>query len=457
MSGVSDKARFYLEQSVPELQELERKKVFSKVKNFPSASSSNNCAVKLNLGQSEIRTLVKKRSDFEHKINARGCVPRDFSRYINFELHLEQLRKERFERLGLETKHRTGQRRIFFLLDRATRKFYGDIELWTQYIKYAQSENSSKRLEEIFTNALRLHSKKPELWILAASHSLEAQTDMHAARKYMQRGIRFCKSSRLIWLEYAKLELIYIAKIFARRKILGLDNQINNLVEPPPQTEQEDEIRLPLITMEDINPNSTSDEVEERALKKLESSPVFAGDIPVAVFDAAMEELGGDTAALEYFDLFAQFKGLPCLGRIIRHVLSFLQVQYPESWITKACFIEEPVLGLDVSTPQFPVSLASSLTRIKETSPEAESSVDFNRRIVYWTLSILKEKELDNGLRQVLEFTLQRSLERLAKVVGTDAAELSQGGQLASALEEVVSLNNGQSLIRRDISTPEIA
>jgi len=31
MSGTSDKARFYLEQSVPELQELEQKKVFSKV------------------------------------------------------------------------------------------------------------------------------------------------------------------------------------------------------------------------------------------------------------------------------------------------------------------------------------------------------------------------------------------------------------------------------------------
>lgn len=31
MSGASDKARFYLEQSVPELQELERKEVFTKV------------------------------------------------------------------------------------------------------------------------------------------------------------------------------------------------------------------------------------------------------------------------------------------------------------------------------------------------------------------------------------------------------------------------------------------
>jgi U3 small nucleolar RNA-associated protein 6 len=31
MAGVSDKARFYLEKSVPELKEYEEKKIFSKV------------------------------------------------------------------------------------------------------------------------------------------------------------------------------------------------------------------------------------------------------------------------------------------------------------------------------------------------------------------------------------------------------------------------------------------
>lgn len=36
MAGASDKARFYLEQSIPELQELERKKVFTKVRSRDS-------------------------------------------------------------------------------------------------------------------------------------------------------------------------------------------------------------------------------------------------------------------------------------------------------------------------------------------------------------------------------------------------------------------------------------
>ena len=38
MAGVSDKARFYLERSIPELQELERKEVFSKARIFVGLS-----------------------------------------------------------------------------------------------------------------------------------------------------------------------------------------------------------------------------------------------------------------------------------------------------------------------------------------------------------------------------------------------------------------------------------
>ena len=38
MSGVSDKARFYLEQGVPQLQEFEQKKIFTKVRAFTETS-----------------------------------------------------------------------------------------------------------------------------------------------------------------------------------------------------------------------------------------------------------------------------------------------------------------------------------------------------------------------------------------------------------------------------------
>jgi hypothetical protein len=36
MSGASDKARFYLEQAIPQLQEFEQKKIFTKVRQLHS-------------------------------------------------------------------------------------------------------------------------------------------------------------------------------------------------------------------------------------------------------------------------------------------------------------------------------------------------------------------------------------------------------------------------------------
>lgn len=39
MAGASDKARFYLERAVPQLQEFEQKKIFSKVREFDASAS----------------------------------------------------------------------------------------------------------------------------------------------------------------------------------------------------------------------------------------------------------------------------------------------------------------------------------------------------------------------------------------------------------------------------------
>jgi U3 small nucleolar RNA-associated protein 6 len=41
MAGPSDKARFYLEQSATELNELERKKIFTRVRRLSARNRSN--------------------------------------------------------------------------------------------------------------------------------------------------------------------------------------------------------------------------------------------------------------------------------------------------------------------------------------------------------------------------------------------------------------------------------
>ena len=96
-----------------------------------------------------------------------------------------------------------------------------------QSIEYARKQKAHKKLSQIFTNVLRLHPTKADVWIYAAQFAMDVHADMTEARSYMQRGLRFCKNSKKMWLEYAKLEILYIAKIAARRCVLGLDgNQI---------------------------------------------------------------------------------------------------------------------------------------------------------------------------------------------------------------------------------------
>lgn len=201
MSGASDKARFYLEQSVPELKEYERKKIFT---------------------TDEITSIARKRSDFEHKINARGSSPTNYTRHAEFEINVDALRRKRVKRLGIRATAHNGQRRIFFVFDRGTRKFPGDVGLWMQSVEYARGQHSHKKVSQILTNALRLHPTKSDLWTYAAQFAMEENGDMTEARSYMQRGLRFCKNSSALWLQYAKLELVYIAKIAARRQILGV-------------------------------------------------------------------------------------------------------------------------------------------------------------------------------------------------------------------------------------------
>ncbi|KAI9707122.1 MAG: U3 snoRNP protein [Candelina mexicana] len=398
MSGASDKARFFLEQSVPELQELERKKIFTKA---------------------EITSIAKKRSNFEHKINARGSHPSDYARYVEFEMNLETLRRKRIKRLGVKSSGHTGQRRIFFVLDRATRKFHGDIGLWMQYIDFARKEKANKKMTQILTSVLRMHPTKPELWIYAAQYAIDEHADMTAARSYMQRGLRFCKASRALWLEFAKLEMIYISKIAARRKILGLDKP-----RPAKAEDEVDEnkISLPELTAEDINPSlGRDDTIDEVALQNLSATPALNGAIPMVIFDTAMKQFQNDAALGEkFFNMFAEFEGLPCLPNILQHVVDQMRLSTPKDASALACNFRQPVIGIEVISSDFPSALGISYERWKSSLTEASRAFEVAARAITWLLPMLKVQDFDPGVRTVLLVMLKQAVRTFAEAIEQD-------------------------------------
>ncbi|KAJ5551163.1 RNA-processing protein HAT helix [Penicillium sp. DV-2018c] len=409
MSAATDKARFFLEKSVPELKEYERKKIFTKVSHIPALLYSERQLIE---SKDEISSIVKKRSDFEHKLNARGAQPVDFVRYAEYEMNLDALRKKRVKRLGLRSAGFNGQRRIFFVLERATRKFRGDINLWVQYIDYARKQKAHKKLSMIFTDALRLHPTSAELWVFAAKHALDDHGDMTQARSYMQRGLRFCKSARTIWVQYAKLELIYIAKLVARQRILGLDENQKEHVEGPGLDDHDaDEIALPMLTAEDINPSTDGQEVDQVALQNLNSTPALSGAIPLTIFGTATKHFNNDDRfGQEFFDMVWEFQDAPCTGKILEHVVETMRENKPSSPRTQICYIKLPTAGVSVVSAEFPRALGISLARLRE----FHLGKDLARQVIDWLQPVQTTENLDPSLQKVIAATV-RNAERVAQ------------------------------------------
>lgn len=329
-------------------------------------------------------------------------------RYVEYEMNLEALRKKRVKRLGVRSAGYSGQRRIFFILDRATRKFHGDLGLWIQYIEYARKQKAHKKLSMIFTDALRLHPTSAELWVYAAKYVLDDHADISQARSYMQRGLRFCKSARTLWIQYAKLELIYIAKLVARQRILGLDEAS----QPKPVQEMEqddfdaDMIALPQITGEDINPSRGDDEVDQEALQNLNATPALSGAIPLAIFDTAMRHFNNDDRfGSEFYAMVREFEEVPCLHKILDHVVETMRAHKPTSPRTQICYIKFPTAGIRVNSPEFPRALGGSLARLKE-SP---LTPNLAREVVDWLRTIAVTEDLDPALKKVIVSTMRNA------------------------------------------------
>ena len=369
--------------------------------------------------QDEIRNLVKKRSEFEHKVLARGSQPVDFARYAAWEINLEQLRQKRCKRLRIKDSTKfSGQTRIFSIFDRATRKHPGDVALWMSYLECARQAKSTKKFKSILTSAIRLHPTKSELWLYAARWTLETDSDLNGARDYMKRGTRFCTRSKDLWVEYAKLEMIWLARIALRRKILGLDvdrsiegsEAMEEDTEDPGFANSADVIAIPDFKVNTLRPSMMDGvRVDGEATKDPMTTPALNGAIALAIFDAAKKQpFFCATAAEEFFDMFAAFTEVRCLPNILQHVLHSMTELYPTDACTCNCYIRQPVSGIEPTSVEFPAALSSALDQLKESIEKVKDKKELSKKTKAWIEPILAIEELDPGIQTVLKHTLRK-------------------------------------------------
>ena len=141
---MADTVRYLLEQMLPELEDFEKRGLFSK---------------------QEIKQIVKKRTDFEYRLKRRAILKEDYLHAIEYEVQLENLRVSRKNALVKKLKaanqrwrsslaDRAITRRIIFLYERALRKFKGDIRLWLQYAEACRIRGSSRQFQKVIIGGL---------------------------------------------------------------------------------------------------------------------------------------------------------------------------------------------------------------------------------------------------------------------------------------------------------------
>lgn len=281
------------------------------------------------------------------------------------------------------------------------------------YLEYAKSIKATKKFKTILTAAIRLHPTRHELWLYAARYSLEVESDMNGARSYMQRGTRFCTTSRELWIEYAKLEMIYLAKIAMRRKILGLD-----MVEEDEDAEENNEedtgfdptkdmISLDVKTIKPAMMEGVK--VDAEAVKDPITTPALQGAIPIAIFDAAKKQpFFCGSAAEDFFDMFAAFSQVRCLSKILQHVLDTMMELFAKDASTANCYVRQPIVGVEVHSSKFPAALGETLSRLKEWTGKTKDNEALSKKTNIWIEALLATPDLDPGIEMVLKHTLRK-------------------------------------------------
>ncbi|KAK4141025.1 U3 small nucleolar RNA-associated protein 6-domain-containing protein [Dichotomopilus funicola] len=418
MAGVSDKARFYLERAAPELRDFEEKEIFSK---------------------DEIRSLVTKRSDYEHLILAPGTKSTDFLSYVAWERSLDRLRAKRCRRLNLRgttpgASSHASHARTFGIFERAVLKHPGDVSLWRAYLDFAANDaRATKRWRRICTRALRLHPTDAGLWALAGKRAAR-NGDMERARAHFLRGCRFCTGEETLWVEYARCEMQWLGKVEEKKAGKGVrkGTDVMQAIKATEAVQEGDEIRFDDddeddesgdedgLMLPDPDAGGSGDKglkkpaFDAEAAKKLEQSPALSGAIPMAIFDIAKKQpFFGPAAAETFFDMFASFGKVSPRGRIVQHVLSAMEQQFPNHASTCSCQVRQPLVGVDVLTAAFPKALRESLTRLKGAMDKTEDKRALANKTTAWIDEVLATEGLDPGIQTVLSHT-KASLQSIA-------------------------------------------
>lgn len=176
----------------------------------------------------EVQEIVKRRRSFEYALRSKNVQLDQYLKYIEYETAVMSLTDERKVNKGIDSNERLlsdadWPKHIHSIFSRATHQFRNNISIWNMYIDFCQRTHSMKALQRVFAECVRFHGTNPEVWIRAAKWEMFENSNVEAAKTYMEQALQRIPDNPELYAVYAET-LLYMAKqIEARRELHGIE------------------------------------------------------------------------------------------------------------------------------------------------------------------------------------------------------------------------------------------
>lgn len=198
--------QFRIEEMMTEVEELHRLQLFSR---------------------DEIKKLIRRRKDFEYRLQRQTKRKKDYLSYIQYELGVRALIKVRRRRLGVFGKRRSVefalQDRVIKLFRMLTVRWPEDQEVWKSYIHTCQQMRMFSQVSPGYASWLRFHAKEPGVWRQAILWECRdaAGVAVDSGRRLALRALRHHPKHPLLFAAMFHLESALIHRIVARLEVLS--------------------------------------------------------------------------------------------------------------------------------------------------------------------------------------------------------------------------------------------
>lgn len=213
--------------------------------------------------------------------------------------------------------------------------------LWIQYLDFCASMKSTRILSRTIAKAIQLHPYEVGLWIRGANFEFFENCNPSSARILMQRAIRINETSQMLWMEYFRMEFLYIQKLRGRQEILklGADSAGNGEVNGEERGERMD--------VPELEEEKGMEPIEaEKVLETKVEEEFYKGAIPLIVYKHAVEAIPKD---LEFrLQFWKACQDFPDSEQVADYIMQDMEKAFADTedwWHVKALLTVEGDVG----------------------------------------------------------------------------------------------------------------